>query len=263
MDIKSELCDAFCGNLSVHRVPAGFAVSSGQEDLSGDSVGFYVVGPSGDGSYRIQDDGMYMTLVESAGGDTNSKTRLAAFSGLCEEYGVTREEGTGELVTPQLTPAQIGNAALRFLTFLFRVQDLIWMSSERAASTFREDAMKMLREVVGDRASIVENYVISLQLEEVPADVGIVVDGRPPVAVFFGSSDARVMEALLLQAYADKISQQCSVMTLLETEAGVSSKMRQRANNHLSAVPIFRGDERAACARIAREALGFDPQQLH
>jgi hypothetical protein len=263
MDIKNQLCDAFCGNLAVHSIPVGYAVSSGQEGIGGDAVGFYVVGPSSEGFYRVQDDGMYMNLIESAGGDTNNKTRMVAFTGLCEEYGVIREERTGELITADLPPAQVGQAALRFLAFLLRVQDLIWMSSERAASTFREDAMKVLREVVGDRAKIILSYVVSKRLEEVPADVGVVVEGRPPVAVFFGSSDTRVMEALLLQAYADKLSESCSVLTLLETEAAVSSKMRQRANNHLNAVPIFRGDEQAACARIAREALGFDPLQLH
>lgn len=263
MDIKNQLCDAFCGSLAVHQVPAGYAVSSGQEGVGGDAVGFYVVGPSSEGLYRIQDDGMYMNLVESEGGDTNSKARMTAFTGLCDDYGVIREEGTGELISAYLPAAEVGQAALRFLAFLLRVQDLIWMSSERAASTFREDAMKVLREVVGDRARIIESYVISKALEEVPADVGIVVEGRPPVAVFFGSSDNRIMEALLLQAYADKANEHCSVMTLLETEAAVSSKMRQRANNHLSAVPIFRGDERAACARIAREALGFEASQMH
>ena len=263
MDLQSQLCDAFCGGLAVHQVPAGYAVGTPHEGFEGDSIGFYVVGPNGEGKYRIQDDGMYLTLIEAAGGDTGNKTRAAAFDGLCEDYGVSREEGSGELVTPYLQEAQVGSAALRFLAFLLRVQDLIWMSSERAASTFREDAMKVLREVLGDRARVVENYPISNQLEEVPADIGIVVDGRPPVAVFFGSSDARIMEALLLQAYAERVGEPCSVLALLETEATVSAKMRQRANNHLDAVPIFRGDERAACARIAREALGQDPLTVH
>ena len=113
--------------------------------------------------------------------------------------------------------------------------------------------------MIGERAKVMPNYVISTALQEIPADLGIIADGRSPVAVFFGLSDVRMMEALLLQSYAQQSRQECSVIVLLETEGSVSAKMRQRANNHLTAVPNFRGEERAACARIAREALGFDP----
>jgi Domain of unknown function DUF1828 len=259
MDIKTNLCEAFCGALDVREVPDGFAVGTQHQAPDGDYIGFYIVGPNDSGKYRIQDDGMYMSAIESAGGDTNNKARLAAFTGLCESYGVQREEDSGELITPYVAPSEIGTSALRFLTFLLRIQDLIWMSSERAASTFKEDAIKLLREIVGERAKIIPDYVISKALQEIPADLGIVADGRPPVALFFGLSDARLMEALLLQAYAQQAHDQCSVIALLESESSVSAKMRQRANNHLSAVPNYRGEERAACARIAREALGYDP----
>lgn len=259
MNIKSHLCEAFCGALEVNKVPAGYAVSTGQIGPDGDPIGFYVVGPDDDGSYRIQDDGMYICAIESAGGDLQNKTRLATFNSLCDEYGVRREEDTGELVTAAVRSEAIGASALRFLAFLVRVQDLVWMSTERAVSTFRNDATKMLKEMIGDKARIVPDYVVSAGLQEVPADLGIIADGRPPVALFFGISDARLMEALLLQAWAQQRREDCAVIALLETEGAASTKMRQRANNHLTAVPNFRGEERAACARIAREALGFDP----
>ena len=259
MNIKNDLCEAFCGSLTVNEMPKGYAVGSGHEGLDGDLIGFYIFGPNDEGKYRIQDDGLYMNAIESAGGDTGIKTRLTVFNGLCEEYGVEREEDSGELVTPYVQVKEIGASALRFLAFLLRVQDLVWMSSERAANTFREDATKLIIEMVGGRAKVMTDYAVSAALREVPADLGIVADGRPPVAVFFGLSDVRMMEALLLQSYAQQAKQECSVIALLETEGSVSAKMRQRANNHLTAVPNFRGEERAACARIAREALGFDP----
>ena len=241
------------------KVPAGYAISTGQMGLDGDPIGFYVIGPNPNGAYRVQDDGMYMCSIESAGGDLQNKTRLSTFTSLCLEYDIERDEETGELVTAYVPPSAIAARALRFMTFLIRVQDLVWMATERAINTFREEATAMLMQIIGDRARVVSDYVVSDQLREVPADLAILADGRPPVALFFGVSDARLMEALLLQAWAQQRREQCSVMAILETEAAVSTKMRQRANNHLTAVPNFRGEERAACSRIAREALGFDP----
>jgi hypothetical protein len=134
------------------------------------------------------------------------------------------------------------------------------MSAERAASTFKEDATKLITELVGERGKVIEDFVLSAELREIPADLGIVVDGKPPVAVFFGVTESRLLEALLLQAYADKERFRCGVVAMLETEAAVSKKLRQRAANHLDAVPIFRGDERAACIRVVRQALDLQLQ---
>ena len=44
MDIKQEICKAFCGALSVREVPAGFAVGTGYIGMSGDAIGFYIGG---------------------------------------------------------------------------------------------------------------------------------------------------------------------------------------------------------------------------
>jgi len=256
MNIKEQLCETFCGALTVNRIPAGYAVGTGHSGMDGDPVGFYVIGPGADGKYQLQDDGLYVPAIEAAGADLANTTRLAAFDSLRDEYSVDFDEETSELKTERVTDDQLGTTALRFLAFLLRLQDLILMSTERAASTFKEEATKMLRHVIGDRASIAERFIVSPELEEIPADLGIVVEGRPPLALFFGLSESRIFEALLLQAYADKSNVKVSVVALLESESSISKKMRQRAANHLDATPVFRGDELAACARIAREAFG-------
>jgi hypothetical protein len=48
-----------------------------------------------------------------------------------------------------------------------------------------------------------------------------------------------------------------AVVVLLEADSSISSKLRQRASNRLSAVPIFRNDEDQAVQRIVREAVGI------
>jgi hypothetical protein len=257
--IKDDLCRAFCGALAVHRVPAGYAVGTSYEGIDGDDIGFYVVGPDENDKWVVQDDGMCVSAIEAAGADLANKARNSMFTELREQYGVSYDKESGELSMAPVEAQQIGQEAIRFLGFMLRVQDLILTSTERTLSTFREEAALMIRDLAAKRAEILENYVIDPKLKEYPADLAIVTPGRAPVALFFGVSDMHVMEALLLQSYAEIEKIECKVMALLETEKSVSEKTRQRANNHLEAVPNFRGDEQNACKRIVREALGVDP----
>jgi len=261
--LKEKLCETFCGTLSVNSVPVGLAVGTAYEDIEGDQIGFYVVGPDHSGKYRIEDDGLYIPVIEAFGADLANKTRAEVFHSLLEEYSVEYDEENAELTTEPLPETEIPSAALRFLGFLLRVQDLIFMASERAASTFKQDAMRQIKELVKDRARLEENYAVHTKLKEFPADLGIVASGRPPVAVFFGLSESKLYEALLLQAYALNEQVDCSVVALLETESVVSKKVRQRGANHLDAMPVYRGDEDAACMRVVHEAIGRDASRLH
>lgn len=257
--IKDELCQAFCGMLSVHEVPIGYAVGTGHEGMGGDRLGFYVIGPDVAGQYFLQDDGLTIASLEASGVDFSSKSRSAMLSELREQYSVLLDQDSGEFKTDSVPSTEIGNAALRFIAFMLRVQDLRLTTRERTLNTFREDAASLIRQLAGDRAQVVEDYVISPEIPDVSAELAVLVPNRPPVAVFFGIDDSHVMEALLLQSYAENKNVECKVIALLETESAVKSKTRQRANNHLTAVPNFRGDEHAACKRIVREALGIDP----
>ncbi|WP_084183335.1 DUF1828 domain-containing protein [Nevskia soli] len=254
MNIKDELCTTFCGTLTVHQVPAGFAIGTGYEGISGDPIGFYVVGPDLQGQFTIEDNGLYVPLIERYGADLTNKTRYEAFHSLMEDYGVSFDEDSGELKTVPLSESEIAPVALRFLAFLLRVQDLILMSVERAASTFKEDAIRTIRELSQNEVSIVEGYVIHQKLSEYPADIALLGPNNIPVAVFFGVSESKIYEALLLQSYAEQNRIKCSVVAVLETDKSVSKKVFQRAANHLDTVPIFRGDERNACGRVLREA---------
>ena len=63
---KQQLCEAFCGELSVRDVPAGLAVKTAFQFKDGDSVGFYVVRhPTIQGKYRIEDSGLLIPFIES------------------------------------------------------------------------------------------------------------------------------------------------------------------------------------------------------
>lgn len=256
MSVKDQLCEAFCDTLTVSSVPAGLAIGTQYEGLGGDPIGVYVIGPSPQGLYHIQDDGISVPTLESLGADISNKMRREAFNELLNTYGVTYDEETAELKTASVSQAAVAPLVMRFLAFMLRLQDLALMAAERAASTFREDALRTISALVDGRAALRENFVVAPSLSEFPADLGIIADGKPPVALFWGVSESKVYEALLLQAYAQSAGIPCFVATLIESQTTVSQKMRQRAANHLDASPFYRGDEAQACARLVRPVIG-------
>lgn len=260
--MKEELCKAFCGDLSIRTVPAGFAVSTAFDDQDGDPIGFYIVGPDDYGKYRIEDSGLVLPFVESTGADLKNSVRKAAFNELLDEYSVEYDEDTGELSTSSISEGKIPHSAIRFVALLLRVQDIIFMAAERVASTFREDALRLLKDKLGGRATIKEDDILDPKLADIKVDAVIRADGRKPVAVFFGVSDQKVNEAIFLQMTATyEANVDCSVVALLEKESSVSKKIRQRASNRLDAMPIFRGEEDHAITRVCREAIGI--QAIH
>jgi hypothetical protein len=255
MNLKNQLCEAFCDTLTVSSIPAGLAIGTRYEGLGGDPIGVYVIGPSSQGLYHIQDDGISVPTLESLGADISNKMRREAFNELLSAYDVSYCEDTAELKTDAVSEAAVAPTVMRFLAFMLRLQDLALMAAERAASTFREDALRTIRALVGDQAELRDSFIVAPSLSEFPADLGIIAKGKPPVALFWGVSESKVYEALLLQAYAQSANIPCSVVTLIESQTTVSQKMRQRAANRLDASPYYRGDETQACARLLRSVI--------
>jgi hypothetical protein len=254
--LKHELCKAFCDQLQFREVPAGLAVSTAFSFSDSEPIGFYVVGPDALGRYRIEDDGNTIPMIEAEGIDLDTSTRQDALVSLLSEYGARYDEERGELTTLPLSADQVPAASFKFVALLLRLQDLVLLTPERAASTFREDASKAIRAALGSRANIKENESIAPGIE-FPADLIIQSGAREPVAVFLAMSEQRVLEAVVAQmAVTYEAHTPCSVIALLEKDSSVTRKMRTRASNRLTAMPIFEGDQRAAIQRIEREVLG-------
>jgi hypothetical protein len=92
-------------------------------------------------------------------------------------------------------------------------------------------------------------------LSDYPADAVVRAKDRAPVAVFFGTGDAKVYEALLLQANARYEAHfDVQVIVILEKDGSVTRKARLRADNHLI-VPRYRNAERDAIGRIMEAAV--------
>jgi hypothetical protein len=256
--MKEELCRAFCNEISVKEVPAGLAVSTAFRRADGDPIEFYVT-KSGSlpGFLRLEDDGKTLPYLEACGVDFDTQTRAKAFNALLSEYGAEYDSTEAVIHTPYMREEELPRMALRFAALLLRLADFLLLTQEHVESTFKEDAVKRIRERIGDRATIAESEPVSLQLMEVTPDLVLRSQGRAPVAIFLGQTAQRVYEAIFLQMAAlYEARQDVAVIALLEEESSVSREMRQRAMNRLAAVPVYRGDELAAIQRIEREVVG-------
>lgn len=256
--MKEALCQAFCGDLKLTDVPVGYAVTTTFRRDDGDSVAFYIVrDKTREGYFRIEDDGTTIPFLEGAGVDFGTDTRSEALSALLDGHGVDFDEDEMLLHTPTMREEDLPKSAMRFLSFMLRINDFLLLTKDRVTSTFKEDAAAQIIEKMDGRATVEQDVPVSHLLSDTVPDMVIRAPSRVPVAVFFGSSPQRVNDAIFLQMQAlYEIHEDVQVIALLERENVIGHDLRRRAANRLAALPIYRGDEPTAIARIEREALG-------
>ena len=263
--VKEALCEAFCGDLKLTDVPAGYAVTTTFRRDDGDSVAFYIVrDKTRTGSYRIEDDGTTIPFLEASGVDFGTEARADAFSTLLGSHGVEFDEDEMLLHTRVMREEELPKAAMRFLSMLLRINDFLLLTKDRVASTFKEDAAARIIEAMDGKASVVQDSPVSARLSDTVPDMVIRAPHRVPVAVFFGSSPQRVNDAIFLQMQAlYEVHEDVQVIALLERENVIGHDLRRRAANRLAALPIYRGDEPSAIGRIEREAIGSGQETRH
>ena len=255
--MKDLLCKAFCQDLSVRKVPAGLAISTAFTSSDGDRVGFYVVENAG--KFRIEDDGLMLPTLEASGVDFKSGTRGEALHELLHEYGVSIDQEDREFFIGNLLEESVPAAALKFVAFSLRVRDFMLMTEYRVATTFREDAARALQEIAQGKATFEENVPVLSSLSDIPADFVMKAPNQRPIGVFLGTSESRILEAIVLHMRVrHEVKANCGIVALLESGHSVSARTRQQAMNRLDAVAEFRGDEASAVGRIMQEVLGDD-----
>jgi hypothetical protein len=256
--MKEAICKAFCDEIRIKEVPVGLAISTAFRRADGDAIAFYAVRNQHEpGLVHLEDDGTTRPYLEAAGVDFDTQTRSRAFAAILDEYGAHYDDEEATIRTPDVPEADVARAAIGFAALLLRLSDFLLLSQEHVASAFREDAIRRIRTAVGDRATVAEDELVDNHLSEVRPDLVIRGQNRDPVAVFLAQSGQRVNDAIFLQMSAlYEAHRPISVIAMLEADSSVSSKLRQRASNRLSAVPIYRNDEEQAVQRIVREALG-------
>ncbi len=263
--MKEALCQAFCGDLKLTDVPVGYAVTTTFRRDDGDSVAFYIVrDKTRPDVYRVEDDGSTIPFLEASGVDFSTETRSDAFSALLDSHGVEFDEDEMLLHTDALREVDLPKAAMRFLSFMLRINDFLLLTKDRVTSTFKEDAAAQIIARLEGRATVEQDTPVSPSLSDTIPDMVIRSTGRDPVALFFGSSPQRVNDAIYLQMLAlHEAHEDVQVIALLERENVIGHDLRRRAANRLAALPIYRGDEITAIGRIEREAVGTGLETRH
>lgn len=195
MNIKQQICEAFCAGISVRPVPIGLAIATPFPWLTGDNIVFYAR-IDGD-RVRLEDGGSTVFDLETAGVDLSTTSRLEMIDQLGKECGVFYDQVEVIFHTDWVSIERGGISAIQFVSFLQRVQDLLFTTRERAASTFREDLVEALRLRFKDDALI--------DLGEAPVDslkyytVDIVVRHKngKVAAIFPGTTEQKALEAVL------------------------------------------------------------------
>ena len=263
--MKEALCLAFCGDLKLTDVPVGYAVTTTFRRDDGDSVAFYLVrDKTRPGIYRIEDDGTTISFLEASGVDFSTDTRSEAFEALLESHGVEFDEDEMLLHTDSVAENELPKVAMRFLSFMLRINDFLLLTKDKVASTFKEDAANRILERLEGKAVVEQDKPVSPLLSDTVPDMVIRASGRTPVAVFFGTSAQRVNDAIFLQMQSlYEVKEAVQVVALLEREQVIGHDLRRRAANRLAALPIYRDDETTAITRIEREAMGSTLGTVH
>lgn len=144
MNLRKEICAAFCDGLVVREVPVGYSVSTPVTWFSGDNITFYarVEGERA----RLEDSGSLLFDLEGQGMDFSSENRMEILSGLLAEHGVMLSEEDGVFCTEWVPKGKIAALALPFLTFLARVQDFLFLNRDVVRITFREDLQELVKQ---------------------------------------------------------------------------------------------------------------------
>jgi hypothetical protein len=252
---KQRLCAAFCGEIELHDVPAGLAIRTGFSTSEGDAIGFYVTrdhDAASEPRYRIEDAGLLVPALEASGVNLESGTRSEAFRRLLQEHGAEFDIDSLELHSQYVTEAELPSEAMRFMALMLRVQDLELLNPETVENTFRDDAEKVLRKNLEGKASLSFHAPPAQDLAEFEADVIISTD-KAVVALYLGTTDSRVDEAVMLWMENRYMKRGIRVALLLEKEKPphISNRSLRRAMNRLDATTAFRGDELGAITKIS------------
>ncbi|MCA3446215.1 MAG: DUF1828 domain-containing protein [Rhodobacter sp.] len=265
MSLQQRICRAFCAEVRVNPFRGGFGVSTPFADaLTGDPIGFYVVGPQPGHTFKIVDDALTVARFESEGATLDSKQRLANFQEVLSIYGGAYNEDSGELAIPDVLDGDLERKALDFMALLLRLQDMTQQTQERTRNSFVEDVARRLDALEVDGLSVESGVPVFPDSKEVIPDFVLRKAGHnKPLALFLARDNEKLWQAMHLQMSAEyEIRRPVAIVVLLESGSTGAQKMRDKAANRIDAVTNWKGDEGAAINRILRE-LEVKPQHVN
>lgn len=256
MELKKEICRAFCDGVQVSPFKGGIAISTPYANYLGDKIGMYVLGPE-DGPFRIIDNALTVPFLEAEGATLDTASRKEAFNLLLSTYGADFDEEMEELFIDGVSKENLPRAILDFSALLLRMNDMLMLTRERVDNTFREDVREALRTELSGRAHFVEDEPVSDDLADVIPDMVFFPENRDPVALFLASNESKLWQAIHLRMAANyEAHKPLSVVAMLESDTVGNARIRTQADNRLDAVPRYKGANKDAVNRVVTEVLG-------
>lgn len=252
--LADTICSAFCGELQVHPVPSGYAVSTAFADASGDKITFYL--SQGEDGWRAEDDGEYLSGLVARDIPFDQGPRSKVLDAILQEAGAYWDRDTFEIKTEAFSEEDVSRRSIDFLSALIRVRDIALWSRDRVRSAFREDVLAEINARLSNRVDVEENAAPRSDLKDFPADLLLRSRSSGQVAsVYLVSNSDKLNEALLAFREFGQQDPAISVIALLEDAEfrNISRHKYQRAQNRSLPMALFRGDEKAAIDRIGQE----------
>jgi hypothetical protein len=171
----------------------GLAIVSSQLWLNGEPLVVYAR-RTGE-LVRFEDSGASLFDLETSGVDTASSGRASIIETLGEEYGVVLNEDA--TFTSEWMPSeQAGRGAIRFLSFMARLQDLTFTTRDRVARNFREDLLEAIEAQFGGVAEIIAGGAPVAELSYYTVDIAVRI--RDQIAAIFPAiTEQKALEAIL------------------------------------------------------------------
>jgi hypothetical protein len=253
--MKDLLCQAFCASLKVRAVPVGYAVETPYTNADADPLLLYYVRDGLGKKFRIEDDGTQVPFLEANGVDLKGQARGEAFQYLLTEYGSYYDAEARVIHTTYLPESELGEASIKFVALLLRLQDLALLSPHVVRSTFREDVITAIRGAFGSTATVEESAPVSSELAAYHADCVITAPNRVPLAVYLGLTEERALQALVLKMELEKYRSQNSRVVLI-LEKAKDNPLREStyalSQARLDKVLSFRGVEADSMATLQK-----------
>ena len=231
MNVQKDICSAFCDGLSVRKIPLGYAIKTPFTWLHGEPL--VVFGEEQDGLVRMRDSGDTLVFLEDVAGDLSLQTRVEAMQEIASEHGVTFDEDNSLFASQWVDSSQLGDSAIRFMSFLNRLQDMALLSKPRVSNAFREELTEAITSHFGLNYDVSLREPVSPDHKEYTADI-LIRGAQVQAAIYAATAEVNVLEALLTgQVFSDDTGIKTIPFVVFEDylNSKVSMRTRRRALN--------------------------------
>lgn len=197
MNLAQDICGVICEGFSVRPVPVGYAITTPVTWFSGEPLAFFVR-KEGD-SARLEDSGLLVADLQGMGMDLNSDNRRAILAAMLSDHSVIFDEDEALFCTEWVPIDRVAQSVPDFLSFLLRVQDVLFLNKERVRSTFKEDLASAIEQRFGGEAEIILGEAPIPAMPQYYVDIIVAHRNGRHAAIFAGVSDVAVLQAVLFQ----------------------------------------------------------------